>query len=736
MEERHVVVERYLLSPMTPSPDSTVGARCGPREPASGPLARFNPESLFSVTNHKPELHDKTKVAIETDDSNRSQCEQVDMSTKRGRDASGAGAGADRDSILDRQNGSMPPPKRRRVDTPVPSTNRPDTPARSGRDLLSPLSDELLIRILSFLPLQHLLAVAPVSHRFYHLSGDSQLWKALYYARFVLPRAMRIPGFRENIAGTGSGHKLHYSGRRKLWADGRRGGLVSDEDEGKKHSTKPKKDLGLGLGLGEEEKAEILPRNERINWKRQYKIRYNWSRGKCAVEELKIGEPGTEAEEQPGNKVLVKVIEGIAITADRASGLRAWHLKSLKMLAQIGLSHQSATEEEPTCLAIDDGHLDAGTLDVAVGFLDGSFGVWRLFTDPSNSRLVRRYLHQKSSNGELIAIAFAYPYLLTATESVLISLYTFDVPEIEISHGADQKGGIVRGGVVGDPGVPGIRTSSSSRVAEDQTKDTPNSQDLPAPYLLTSLNSHTSRPPLALSIRKMASTTIASIAYTFTTLQGWCIGLQDLVIRPSNTSAKSAPEITTTRIAYSTPVEASRTAVPLTPPATTRHRHGGSRPLALDSTPSASYNTILEPGPTTLCYTHPYLLATLPDNTLLLHMCTSNASSLSISRGIRLWGHTSGISDAEITARGKAVSVSSRGEEMRVWELEGRSNGVGGRSVEIRPEQSPANPEATNDDTMQALEERRNWVGFDDEMVIVLKEKRGGKESLMVYDFT
>ncbi len=135
-----------------------------------------------------------------------------------------------------------------------------------------------------------------------------------------------------------------------------------------------------------------------------------------------------------------------------------------------------------------------------------------------------------------------------------------------------------------------------------------------------------------------------------------------------------------------------------------------------------------EPGPTTLSYTHPYLLASLPDNTLVLWLCTSNASSLTISPGIRLWGHTSGISDAEITSRGKAVSVSKLGEEMRVWELEGRStNRFGGMSVEIRPDQL-AGKEISWD-------ERRNWVGFDDEMVIVLKEK-GGRESLMVYDFT
>ncbi|KAK3896634.1 hypothetical protein C8A05DRAFT_39818, partial [Staphylotrichum tortipilum] len=84
----------------------------------------------------------------------------------------------------------QPPSKRLRPNPPPPpASTRPP-----ARDLRTPLSDELLLRILSFLPPRRLLALAPVSRRLYHLAADSQLWRALYYARFVLPRAMRIPG--------------------------------------------------------------------------------------------------------------------------------------------------------------------------------------------------------------------------------------------------------------------------------------------------------------------------------------------------------------------------------------------------------------------------------------------------------------------------------------------------------------------------------------------------------------
>jgi hypothetical protein len=632
----------------------------------------------------------------------------------------------------------MPPPnKRRRVTGNTPRSSRTTTPAppppRPRRDRLSPLSDELLLRILSFLPLPHLLAVSPVSRRFYHLASDSQLWKALYYARFVLPRAMRIPGFRDGGGGgggggvgSGAGHKLHYSGRRTLWADGRRGGVVSGDKRkvvrGDKRgvaglATADESGEDAVLGSVKEEEAAPLP----INWKRQYKIRYNWARGKCAVEELKLGQE-TEVDDSRGRKMLVKVVEGFAVTADKDEGLRAWDLKSRSLVAQIKIG-DGGTRAAPSCIAVDESEFERGILDLALGFDDGSFGVWRLLTD--KKRLVLRYRHEKSINGELIAVAFSYPYLLTATQAVLVSLYTFDVPS-RAGAGQDE--------VHPQPVPPGSVT-----LGEGTGK-------LVSPYLLTSLDSHTSRPPLALSIRRAGKATIASVAYTFSTRRGWSLGIQDLHIHQTSTGVKCDPDNITSRLAYTTPVEMDGISLsPLSPPAAPQ-RGRGRGVNESDTSGTIPSSGQLDPGPTTLCYTHPYLLATLPDNTLVLHMCTSNASSLSISDGIRLWGHTSGISDAEITARGKAVSVSTRGEEMRVWELEGRSAGVGSRSVEIRPWQSSGiggAPESfADDDGLQHgdpardWDERRNWVGFDDEMVIVLKERKGARESLMVYDFT
>lgn len=661
----------------------------------------------------------------------------------------------DDDDVVASTPQPQPRPKRQR--TVQSTTSSRAAPARSTApqraDLLSQLPSEILIRILGYLSLPHLLSVAPVSARFRRLAHDNQLWKALYYARFVLPRAMRIPGFREGkLAERLKDHKLHYKGRRTLWASGRSGGLVRDAGAPD----------GWKIRLTEEEEG-LSRKNDSVNWKRQFKIRHNWARGKCAVEELRLGPEAEDHEEVPsddpidgldGTKMLVKVVEGLAVTVDRASGLRAWDLKTREVVAQASLEDDEVGSEpaRPSCIAIDDRSLDQGTLDVSVGFVDGSFGVWALSTQAKT--ISRRYRHEKSSNGELIGMAYSHPYLLTATRAVLISLYTFDVPPKTVDGEGELE--------AGEP--PAQRSSSKlksalSEYADEDTATEEEQAQLPAPYLMTSLKSYSSSPPLALSIRKTASATVASIAYTFFTRHGWSIGIQDLHITPDE-ALKNAPVITT-RLAYTTPTTISTPGhamgAQVGPPqqvASSLRAPDSNISLAQHPTsPSSSSPTQRghphhhhqSQGPTTLCYSHPYLLATLPDNTLILHLCTSTASALSISPGIRLWGHTSGISDAEITARGKAVSVSSRGDEMRVWELEGRPSGVRSRSVEVRAAAAATSPVAAAAEEKAGVsdgalvgdwEERRNWVGFDDEMVIVLKEARGGRESLLVYDFT
>jgi WD40 repeat protein len=159
-----------------------------------------------------------------------------------------------------------------------------------------------------------------------------------------------------------------------------------------------------------------------------------------------------------------------------------------------------------------------------------------------------------------------------------------------------------------------------------------------------------------------------------------------------------------------------------------------------------------------MSYSHPYLLVAHPDNTLSLYLVKSTASSLSISCGNRLWGHTSAISGAHVGMRGKAVSVSRLGDELRVWDLEGgiasamtrRRFRNGDMSVRVQPSRALDESSQAEKDSARntiglriALDQQfddstvsRGWVGFDEQNVIVLREKLEGRQALVVYDFT
>jgi hypothetical protein len=113
------------------------------------------------------------------------------------------------------------------------------------------------------------------------------------------------------------------------------------------------------------------------------------------------------------------------------------------------------------------------------------------------------------------------------------------------------------------------------------------------------------------------------------------------------------------------------------------------------------------------------------------------------------------VSGAHVGGRGKAVSVSRRGDELRIWELEGgfassaakRRLATRDLSVQLRPSQRPPleasqagldliNTNFQRDDEASELTLTRGWIGFDEENVVVLKEQSHGRQALVVYDFT
>ena len=493
------------------------------------------------------------------------------------------------------------------------------------------------------------------------LADDPQLWKAAYYFRFVRPRASRIPGLRGHDTSTKA---LHYSSKISKWL----------EDD------------------------HLVRSGKKTNWKRQYKLRHNWSIGSCNVSQTKVAE---QASIPP---LLVRLYENTVFTADSTEGLRVLSIHGEPIvLATLPFSVEAKTTArppKPTSLAVDASTSDASVIGVAVGFADGEFAVYQF--DKRKSALALLYQHAPSSNGTVSAIAYASPYILTMTEAQLLSLYMF--PHTLPCPFRPDKHTVV------------------------------------APRLLSSLKSHTAWPPLSLSIRATSANVSASIVYAMPTyLAGWSVGMQEMLLtlegriiesRLASAEPQGFHSLSADRDESRSPSQKSRVS-------TSSVRH---RPYS---------------RPTSLSYTHPYLLAAHADNTLTVYMVTSNAGDLTIGPGRRLWGHTSSVASAHVGDRGKAVSVSKRGNELRVWDLEGgtisqtsRRRSVFGAdaegSVQVRaetkvesarkvPQQVTEVQSRCKDEDMAVTE---GWVAFDEEKVVVLREEQKGAQALVVYDFT
>ena len=394
-----------------------------------------------------------------------------------------------------------------------------------------------------------------------------------------------------------------------------------------------------------------------------------------------------ELAKPPTPPVLARVHKGLIFTADAQSGLRAWSQgdRRKQPLQQTSVADRPL----PYSLAVDDLN---GRTYITLGYEDGSFSLYNYDLTGGFQDLL---YYESSDKSPVVSMALAMPYIMTMTRDKHIYLYHV------LGH--------------------------ASTAAED----------IWSVSILTTLHSNALLQPAALSLRCTPTTIIATVSYAFNQLNaGWCLGLQEIRL-----SVKG--KLVGSRLASTvdTPLDAkylgrSQWSV--------SSRSAASTPL---STPFA-FNPLLKSPPTSLSYSHPFLLASLPDNTIMSYVVTSDDDILDISTGKRLLGHTSAISGAEVSNRGKAVSVSAKGEEIRVWELEEAltTPGRGRGSTEIKP-RSGALDVATAiarrgsglglalKEMRRELALTRRWVGFDDEQVVVMGE-RDHRQIMACYDFT
>ncbi|KLJ10119.1 hypothetical protein EMPG_14473 [Blastomyces silverae] len=611
----------------------------------------------------------------------------------------------------DDQAANAPPEKRVRADDP------------RKKDLLSGLSDELILHILSFLPTQSLSICQRLSHRFHGLAGDSELWKQKYYSRWVWPRARRIRHLKDSdLASNTTPRPTGYTPRPSRW-------------------------------IGHEHLATDL---ENTDWKKQYRLRHNWSKGSCRVTEVEVAQPSVPP-------VLVKLCKGVAFTVDAGNGLRAWSTGDTKLcLAKLSLSDMregKGSYSPPTSISVTPEDGPQGDFEVIVGFEDGSYSIYSLNCD--STRFHFRYSHPASSNGAITALASASSYLLALSQNQTVSLYRF--------------------------------CSSTEGKGEDRE------QTATSPKLIASLKANNIFAPLSLSIRSLATEIIASIVYSFPRIGcGWSVGLQELRLNHDGENLEC-------RLA--TTVDLQFCASPFSPRTIKIRNNKGKKRHNIHRNSGKNDSIIINPSssplypclsytqpPTSISYSHPYLLTSHADNTLTMYLVVSTAKALTIKTGRRLWGHTSSVSGVQVSERGRAVSVSSRGGEIRIWELEDMissslsspSSFPSARmlrkdsSVQISAENENGNNGNENDGTSadadtgagrrkrrllqqplelvsEAIERRgdglglalqdvsrelalaarmKGWVGFDDERVVVLRERGLGTQLLGCYDFT
>ncbi|OJJ44194.1 hypothetical protein ASPZODRAFT_122598 [Penicilliopsis zonata CBS 506.65] len=546
----------------------------------------------------------------------------------------------------------------------LPVQKRLRSAGLDNTDRLSSLSDELLLHILSFLPIPSLIICQSLSRRLHTLAGDSEIWKRLYYSRWVLPRARRL-GTTKSTRFLRS--KIEYSPNVSTWLD--HGHLTED-----------------GVVT---------------NWKRQYRLRQNWAKGACRVTEVELVQsPAVPLK-------LVNLCAGVVFTVEHNNLLKAWVAKDPKCcLASIAIADQA---QSVVATALASNYCPQGRrIEVFVSFQDGSLNIYDY--DIGSSRLGLRSSYTEVADGHITAIASFPSYLLMASRHKRLSLYEIPTAvEIKSEH-------------------PSFKL----------------------PRLVTSLRADSIVTPMALSIRAAGSGIISSIVYSFFHIGcGWSLGIQELSITPTGEPVKSRL-VTTVDSQYGT----GRSS--LHPNALRSHDSPRNRRLRPPSHPAIMHHD----PPTSISYSHPYLLTSHADNTLTMYLVVSNSNELYIKSSKRLFGHTSSVSAVQVSDRGKAVSVSSQGDEIRIWELETVASTLNTKksleaenSIQVSPENKQSIKTRSLDSaahtTLHDSSEpgepldgtfvkpnTQDYIGFDDELVLLLRERGIDGRKLECYDFT
>lgn len=526
--------------------------------------------------------------------------------------------------------GSVMKRKSQECDQKLKPSSRPVKRQRHGSKIhLLDLSDEILLRTLSYLNTAALILCERVCHKLCGLAKDNELWREKYYNQFVRHRARRLPSLQRIAGQNQEKDYLRYSSRDAQWLD----------------------------------QSHLIQAGVETNWKHIFRIKHNWVHGRAKTSEVQVGNV-------PVPPVLAKVQRGCLYTVDHVHGLRIWKGGVVKQ------AHVLEGQSTPSALSVA---FDNGTSCVAVGHTDGLLSVYAF----DGSRITSLSKIQ-AAGSILTSVALTWPYMMTMSCSNDVAL--FETQQRSSADGVEMK-------------------------------------------CLARLNCDSELSPASLCLRKAKSELVAGIVYAFNRFNtGWCLGLQE--IRMDWTGAVTGNRTTSS---MSNPIRDSFV-VSKKPSSTSRSA----------TTSPFSLHPQLMRAPNSLSYSGCYILAGLPDNTLMVYTVTSTDEKLEINVGRRLWGHTSAVSAAEVTSTGKAVSISAKGEEMRYWELEDllSSHSQSKTSTTIKPLHSLSKAINQRGEGLGlALKEIKHETGlvrkdvsFDHEQAIVVAQ-RDQRQIVSCFDF-
>ncbi|KAK6525500.1 hypothetical protein TWF694_005631 [Orbilia ellipsospora] len=561
-----------------------------------------------------------------------------------------------------------------------------------GKSPLLDLPQELILRVLHFLPVQTLLTVSRTSRKLHSLASDPQLWKSKFWAKFIHPRLQRrqrlcLPDAFDHR----SEEESPFASDWKKWLEDH---VLIQEERDLAIATKilpePK------LSPSKLTKPPINP--PALDWKAKFRLRSNWQRGTARSNQLHLldSSPKIDLDKSNGEKcskgppIIGSFFEGYFFAIDPTHGVRVYSCRNLKTTRE-PLAQRPNLLGEPTCLRIEESLLNDAShkrhkmrgIDFVVGYSDGSFSIFHF--DPISNQLSDKF--SKRCFGGMHRtelVAFYFPYLVIITRLNELSILSFHSSMIKpLPNSLNPKLGLP------PPDRPYFK-----------------------PELVSTLMVDIAWYPACLSFRKDpgSGVIVASIVFSVRNmLIGSSITIQEFRLSPDT------PELLESHVSSPPLFEALSQAF-------------------FGRTAHMAFTT-----PTCVSYRYPFILTSHADNTIVLyHLYTHEDGKLGIQAGHQLWGHNTSVMAVEVGLR-KAVSVDRRGE-VRVWDLQGRYEKTYGRDRSVRVGGS-GDPLFLNLDGKKGVQTERCLIGFDEEDIVVMGKVKDLDQSrtdfrLTIYNFT